>query len=256
MPGPDVDRRDEQRIVEHGTSDSHGPFLVPDRGRVARASLVAIPCGVARSRDEGKAKDWGASETHDWGVAPPHAPGWIGTDVDELRDVEPPVVGESAAKGDENDEAFVASHVEVAMQNLQHHHVRPEPDEEEDPLYCFGSGDATVYAIKDGPKRFVIGRAVGRDGEGCVYCLVGTSSSTLLARLDRAEVAASEAFDGAADLTLCSVFLADHAPRRHFQLAALNEPVSNVVLVQRYKRIEDVPVEYRPGQRFLGFTDE
>jgi hypothetical protein len=212
---------------------------------------------VARRDDEGKAKDWGASETHDWGVALPYsAPAWIATGLDEPPDREPAVVGNPAAGSAESDEALVASHVELAMENLQHHQARAEPDREEDPLYCFGSGDATLYAIEDGAKRLIIGRGVGRDGEGCTYCLVGTSSPALLAMLDRGEVAPTEAFHDAAELTLCSVFQADHTPRRHFRLSALNRPVSNVVLVQHYQRIQDVPIEYRPGQPFLLFTDE
>lgn len=213
---------------------------------------------MTRSRDEGKAKDWGAAETHDWGVAPPHtAPSWMDTDdVDELLDREPAVGGDAAAASDESHEVLVASHVELAMENLRHHQIRAEPGQEDDPLYCFGSGDVMLFAIEDGIKRLIIGRGVGRDGEGCIYCLVGTSSPALLAMLDGGEMAPSEAFNDAAELTLCSVFQADHTPRRHFRLSALNRPVSNVVLVQHYKRLQDVPVEYRPGQPFLQFTDE
>jgi hypothetical protein len=227
--------------------------IVPERGG---ADFLAIPFDVASSGGEGKANDWGASETHDWGVAPPYsAPGWIDPDLDEHLDPEPAVVGNSAAAGDEYDEALVASYVELAMKNLQHHQVKAEPGQE-DPPYSFGSADATLYAIKDGVRRLMIGRAVGRDGGGCIYCLVGTSPPTLLARLDTGEVAPTEAFDDAAELTLCSVFQADHAPRLHSRLAARNRPVSNVVLVQHYKRIQDVPMEYRPGQPFLQFADE
>jgi hypothetical protein len=218
---------------------------------------VAIPCRVARSGNEGESKDWGASETHDWDVAPPHAaPAWITTDLDELLDPEPAVVGDPSFAGNENDEVLVASYVELAMENRQHHQVRVEPDQENDPLYCFGSGDARLYAIRDGVKRLMIGRAVGRDGEGCIYCLVATSSPALLAMLDTGQVAPTEAFNDAAELALCSVYLADHTPRRHFRLSALNRPVSNVVLVQHYKRMQDVPLEYRPGQPFLQFAGE
>lgn len=212
---------------------------------------------MARREDEGKAKDWGASETHDWGVALPYtAPAGIDTDRDELLDLEPAADSDPGTAGDEGDEALVPSHVELAMENLQHHQVRAEAGQEEDPLYCFGSGDATLYAIEDGAKRLIIGRGVGRDAEGCIYCLVGTTSPALLTMLGSGEVAPTEAFHDAAELTLCSVFQADHTPRRHFRLTALNRPVSNVVLVQHYKKIQDVPVEYRPGQPFLLFTDE
>lgn len=179
-----------------------------------------------------------------------------GKDLEELLYPEPAVVDDAAtAAGDEDDEALVASHVELAMKKLQHHQGRAEPDQDEDPLYCFGSGDATLYAIEDGARRLMIGRGVGRDGEGCIYCLVGTSSPALLAMLDSGEMAPTEAFDDAAQLTLCSVFQADQMPPRHFRLTALNQPVSNVVVVQHYKRIQEVPVEYRPGQPFLRFTD-
>jgi hypothetical protein len=216
---------------------------------------------VARREDQGKAKDWGASETHDWGVALPYtAAAWVDTGLDERLGPEPAADGGggagAGAAGDEGDDARVPSHVELAMENLQHHQARAEPGHEEDPLYCFGSGDATLYAIEDGTKRVIIGRGVGRDAEGCIYCLVGTSSPALLAMLGTGEVAPTEAFHDAAELTLCSVFQADHTPRRHFRLTALNRPVSNVVLVQHYKRIQDVPIEYRPGQPFLRFTDE
>ena len=165
----------------------------------AGAGFLAIPFGVARSRDEGQAKDWGASETHDWDVAPPHSgPAWIASDLDERPDPEPAVVGDPAAGGDEDDETLVASYVELAMENLQHHQVKAEPEAVEDALHCFGSGDATLYAIKDGVKRLMIGRGVGRDGGGCIYCLVGTSSPALLAKLGRGEVAPTEAFNDAA----------------------------------------------------------
>ncbi|HYA69525.1 MAG TPA: hypothetical protein VED63_12405 [Acidimicrobiales bacterium] len=177
------------------------------------------------------------------------------TEFDELLELEPAAVGDLAAAVDENDEALLAPYVALAMKNLQHHRARAESDQE-DPLHRFGSGNATLYAIEDGVKRLMIGRGVGRDAEGCIYCLVGTCSPALLARLDTGAVAPTEAFDGAAELALCSVFQADHTPGRPFRLTALNRPVSNVVLVQHYKRFQDVPVEYRPGQPFLQFTDE
>jgi hypothetical protein len=210
---------------------------------------------VVSSGDEGSGKDWVTSRSRDWDVVLPYSgPARIDTGPTEQPDAEPAVDGEPT-DGEDHD-ALVPSHVELAMETLRHHQGRAEPDDEEDPLYCFGSGDATLYAIKDSVKRLMIGRGVGRDGEGCIYCLVGASSPALLGMLDTGETAPDEAFDDASDLTLCSVFQADHAPGRHFRLTALNRPVSNVVLVQHYKRIQDVPVEYRPGQPFLQFTDE
>lgn len=212
---------------------------------------------MARSGDRNKARDTEPSKIHNWDESPPYSVGdATDTVVAELPDPEPAASGDVAPPDVDNDETLVASSVELAMQSLQHHQVRPEPDSEENPPWCFGSGDATFYVIEDGIKRLMIGRAVGRDGEGCIYCLVGTSSPSLLALLDAGELGPAEAFDDAAELTLCSVFQSDHAPRGHFRLSALNRQVSNVVLLQHYKRIDDVPVEYRPGQPFLQFTDE
>jgi hypothetical protein len=202
---------------------------------------------VAGGWDETQSKDWGASEVHDWGVASPSgtAPAWRGAD-----EVEPEAAvvadgedgGSGGSDGEEGDDDPVASYVELAMDNLQHSRARVEADEESAPLYCLGSGDVTVYAIEDGPGRLMIGRGVGRDDDGCVYCLVGAASTGLLDALDAGEVPLDQAFDDATDLTLCSVFEADQ--------------VDNVVLVQHYEGIEDVPGEYRPGRPFLRFTDE
>jgi hypothetical protein len=198
--------------------------------------------------DEGRAKDWGASEIHDWGAGstPSTVPEWAdatGTETAAPVDVggrrhEADAGGE--AEGDEDDDP-VASYVELAMENLQRSPVRADT-EEEAPLYCFGSGDTALYALDDGPGRLMIGRAVGQDDDNCVYCLVGATSSSLLDALDGGEVRLTEAFDDAGDLTLCSVFEADE--------------VDNVVLVQHYEGIEDVPDEYRPGRPFLQFTDD
>ncbi len=211
---------------------------------------------MAASGDEGKAGDRGVSVPHGWDVAaPPYtAPAWIDTGLGEI--LEPVDVGDCGADSDGNDEDLVASHVELAMRDLQRHRVRVETGQGENSAHRFGSGDSTLYAIEDGGDRLMIGRGVGRDGENCIYCLVGTSTPALLAMLDTGEVAPNEAFDHASEITLCSVFQAGHAPRRHFRLTALNQQVSNVVLVQHYKEMGDVPVEYRPGQPFLRFADE
>ena len=144
---------------------------------------------------------------------------------------------------DEGDDDPLAPYVELAMKNRQHgraHNIEPRQDD--DPLYCFGSGDATVYAMEDGRSGLMIGRAVGRDTEGCVFCLVGASRTAMLTMLDDGEVPPTEAFDDARDLSLCSVFE--------------DVGVDNVVLVQHYRRLRDVPAEYLPGQPFLEFTAE
>jgi len=210
---------------------------------------------VSRGWDEGEAKDWGASEVHDWGAGSPagSAPAW--NTAYGIEHGRPADAGGAPDEGDgggdladdvvdgvDDDEDPVASYVELAMENLQRSRARLEPGEEASPLFCYGAGDATVYAIEDGPGRLMIGRGVGRDDDGCVYCLVGAASTALVDALDAGEIGAVAAFDDATDLTLCSVFEADQ--------------VDNVVLVQHYDGIEDVPGEYRPGRPFLRFTDD
>ncbi|HXW38727.1 MAG TPA: hypothetical protein VEJ44_03450 [Acidimicrobiales bacterium] len=174
-------------------------------------------------------------------MAPPFtAPAWIDTDPGELL---PPEVVDDPDTGDDlNGDELIASCVELAMKNLQHRRVRVEPGQEETPVYFFGSGNSALYAIEDGGGRLMMGRGVGRDGEGCIYCLVGAGSVALLAVLETGELSPAEAFDDAGDLTLCSVYQAGQ--------------VDNVVMVQHYRSVQDVPLEYRPGQPFLQFTDE
>ena len=214
----------------------------PTLPAAASAAPLAVLCGVASRRTEGKAGDRGAPEARHLDVAPPPytPPSWMDTDLDEV--LEPAGVVDPAMAEDGSDEADLASYVELAMENLQHHRAHVELDRDDVPFFSFGSDNSTVYALEDGVDRLMIGRGVGRDGEGCVYCLVGSSSPAMLAMLDRGEVSPTEVFDYAAELTLCSVFHADQ--------------INNVILVQRYKTIEDVPVEYRPGQPFLRFTED
>ena len=176
-------------------------------------------------------------------------------DLDDGFDVDSANHRDPVPQGDDDEEGLVATHVELAMDSLRHHHGRAEPGDEPDPLYCFGSGDAVLYVLEDGDTRLLVGRGVGRDYEGCVYCLVGSGPPGLLAALQSGDVPPVEAFDHATEFTLCSVYQADDTPRLQFRLSALNRPVSNVVRVQHYKKIEDVPVEYGPGKPFLRFTD-
>jgi hypothetical protein len=186
----------------------------------------------------GDTKDWGGSEVHDWGVggaAPPSAV------TDEPQ---PLVVADDGpeAGGPDDVEDQVASHVLLALENLRHSSARPDPDGEEPGFFAFGSGDTTVYAIEDGPGHCMIGRGVGRDSDDCVYCLVGRSTVDLLGQLEDGELLVTAAFDEARELVLCSVYDDDE--------------VSNVVLVQEYDRVEEVPAEYRPASPFLTFTDD
>jgi hypothetical protein len=229
--------RTEQQLPDVATPGSEPTLSARGFGRPP-----AILCSVAGSRNDPKAEDWVAPEAGDLDVAPPPytPPSWTDTDLEEI--LEPAQVGDPAMPEGGSDEAPLASYVELAMKNLQHHRAPVGLDHDEASFYGFGSGDSSVYAIEDGVDRLMIGRGVGRDGEGCIYCLVASSSPAMLAMLDRGDVSPIEVFDYATELTLCSVFRADQ--------------ITNVILVQRYKTIEDVPVEYRPGQPFLRFSED
>ena len=187
--------------------------------------------------DEGK--DWGGSETHDWGV--PLAPASTPPDPDASLSYDP--LGEpSGTDSDVATETPAQSAVFVAMNNWKH--SSHSTDSEEDGLteHVLESGDATICAIEDGKDHYMIGRAVGEDADRCVYCLVGRVPIGEFQDLYDGEVRLEAAFDDARDISLSSVFHDDK--------------VTNVVLVERYKRIEEVPSEYRPPSPFLRFTDE
>jgi hypothetical protein len=192
-------------------------------------------------RDD-KGKDWGGSEVHDWGVSPPADSG--------LRFERPVAAGDADDRQPDDDataapvsptDEVIASAVLIAMENRRHTSSVAESDDAGLFEYCLGAGDSGVYAIDDGKDHTMIGRGVGRDDDGCIYCLVARITRDRFEELGAGDAHLEYAFDDARDISLTSVFQADD--------------VSNVVLVQRFKRIGDVPGEYRPPSPFLRFTD-
>ena len=105
-----------------------------------------------------------------------------------------------------------------------------------------GSGDATVYAIDDGPKHCMIGRRVGATTDGCVYSLVARVDLHTWQSLE------SGALDGRA------AFLAAH--EAGLSGTVEDEGVSNVFDVDWYADPSDIPDEYLPPAPFRTFAED
>jgi hypothetical protein len=100
-----------------------------------------------------------------------------------------------------------------------------------------------VYVLDDGASHRMIGRKVGVDDLGLVYYLIGRITLDAYEQFvsDGADVAAI--FSVAGDLSLCSVY---EAP----------EEVSNVLLVEDYGGIGEVPADYLPLNPLIQFSDD
>jgi hypothetical protein len=128
-----------------------------------------------------------------------------------------------------------------AMKFLRHRQGGTQSDD--DPMrlrVAIGDGAAAVYAIDDGDSHAMVARRVGSSPDGCLYCLVSR-----VERIDVEEVRSGLAppfdiFSRGRELTLCGVF---------------EGTVSNVVRVASYRRLKDVPSEYRPPADFIDFAD-
>jgi len=193
-------------------------------------------------RGDDGAKDWGGSEVHDWGLTPPPGSTARFDRPAGMRDRDEHPADEDAADSaaPAGDEA-IAGAVLAAMENGKHSSSVAGSADTKLIEYCIGAGDSAIYAIDDGRDHTMIGRGVGDDDDGCVYCLVARITRDRFEELSDGALHVQSAFDEARDISLSSVFLADHG--------------SNVVLVQRFRRIEDVPGEYRPASPFLRFSD-
>jgi hypothetical protein len=129
-----------------------------------------------------------------------------------------------------------------AMKIRMHSLRRLEPGEEGRIRRRLGDDDDALYFIDDGPDHCMVGRRVGQAPDGCVYCLVARISLDRYTDLLDGDVDRMDAFADAKDISLCGVFEAD-------------EDVSNVLLVQHYRRARDVPEDYLPSSPYLEFTD-
>jgi hypothetical protein len=100
-----------------------------------------------------------------------------------------------------------------------------------------------VYVLDDGASHRMIGREVGVDDLGLMYYLIGRITLDAYEQFvsDGADVAGI--FSGEGDLSLCSVY---EAP----------DEVSNVLLVEDYGGIDEVPADYLPQNPLIQFSDD
>jgi hypothetical protein len=106
----------------------------------------------------------------------------------------------------------------------------------------YGTGDHAVYVIEDGRNHYSVSRVVGSSPDGCRYCLVARISAESYEQLVDDEGLTDEIFVDADEICLCSVYQADEA-------------ISNVLLVEEFASVDDVPAEYLPPAPLLAFTE-
>ncbi len=106
-----------------------------------------------------------------------------------------------------------------------------------------GESADPIYVLDDGASHRMIGRKVGVDEMGLTYYLVGrmTLDDYEQRVVNRRNVAGI--FSEADDLSFCSVYEARDA-------------VSNVLLIEEYRGIDDVPTDYLPMSPLISFSDE
>jgi len=130
-----------------------------------------------------------------------------------------------------------------AMKDRRHFHLLPEHRGAKRIRACLGSGDDTVYAIDDGHTHCMIGRRVGSSPDRCIYCLVARIPLEEYLRFANRELVLDEIFSAAHDVSLCGVFEDE-------------QEVSNVLPVQHFAHVEDVPREYLPPNPFINFSED
>ncbi len=100
-----------------------------------------------------------------------------------------------------------------------------------------------IYVLDDGVSHRMIGREVGVDEMGLTYYLIGRITLDDYEQFVPDDADPAGFFSVASDLSLCSVYAAPTA-------------VSNVLLVEDYHGIDDVPPDYLPSNPLIQFTDE
>jgi hypothetical protein len=128
-----------------------------------------------------------------------------------------------------------------AMKYRRHAHLSFGRQEEDQIREQLGGGDESTFVIDDGAKRVMISRMVGVDTEGLHYVLVGCIKFDVYLDYRNGPAPLTDIFSTAKDLCLCSVFVA-------------TEAVSNIVPVETYRNINEVPEDYLPSHPLLEFT--
>jgi hypothetical protein len=108
---------------------------------------------------------------------------------------------------------------------------------------ALGDDGDPVYVLDDGAKHHMVGRQVGVDQEGLKYFLIGRITVGVYEHFANDGVGLGGIFAEASDLCLCSVYEATEGP-------------SNVLLVQSYGGIDEVPGDYLPSRPLIQFADD
>jgi hypothetical protein len=152
----------------------------------------------------------------------------------------PPATGDTPPGPSEDDLAVA---VLGAMHNRMHSNHRLAPGEDGYIRHTVGDGDDAVLVIDDGPDHCMVGHAVGQAPDDCFYALVARIALDQYADVLSGDLDPTELFTDARDISLCGVVVEE-------------DEVSNVFLVQHYRRVRAVPADYLPGSPFLEFTDD
>jgi hypothetical protein len=123
-------------------------------------------------------------------------------------------------------------------------HFLAGPDRHERVRATVGSGDDTIYAIDDGNKHVTIGHNFGVSPDGCTYCIIGRLPLRRFEALVDHELAPAHAFDEATDLACYGVISED-------QIVS-----SNVIGLDRYDAIAEIPPDFLPGRPFIEFDQD
>lgn len=108
---------------------------------------------------------------------------------------------------------------------------------------CLGEGDSRVFVIDDGDTDVMITRAVGVDEQKVSYFLVGRLPLYVCEEHAAGQRHLDEIFSEASELAMCSVY-------------AQLEAVSNVTVVEQYKKYSKVPPDYLPPHPLISFSNE
>jgi hypothetical protein len=123
-----------------------------------------------------------------------------------------------------------------------HRHLHFGHREDDQLRASLGDGNEAVYVIDDGPDRCMIGRIVGSSSDGCTYCLVGSADIGTYWRYAEGDDPLVEIFSNTKHLSLCAVYEADQG-------------ASNVIEVEHFSRVKDVPNEYLPPNPPIEFIE-
>ena len=108
---------------------------------------------------------------------------------------------------------------------------------------ALGDDSDPVYVLDDGATHHMVGRPVGVDQEGLTYFLIGRITVGVYEHFADDGVDIAGIFAEASDLCLCSVYEATEGP-------------SNVLLVESYRGIAQVPGDYLPSNPLIQFADD